>query len=200
MKKCNVCGARLDDTAVACDFCGSADLEIISSQNSESNVSDNSYPAPVGEVIDINDNGNIVLGVIGAFLFSIVGGILYFVIYQFGFLAGICGFVMFALANFGYRTFAKTKNKLSIAALASAIVATIIMILFAEYACLAFDFYKFFEAEGATIFDAIVLVPSYLTEEGVRAILGDLAFSYIFAILATGRNVADIIKARKNSK
>ena len=40
-------------------------------------------------------NGNILAGAVGAFLFALIGGVLYFVVYQIGFIAGICGYNAF---------------------------------------------------------------------------------------------------------
>lgn len=200
MKKCNNCGTLLDDNAVACESCGSGDFSAINLSNEQAQGGENVYAVKPAEAIDINDNGHIFTGIIGAFLFSIIGGIVYFIVYQLGVIAGICGFIMFVLASLGYRLFAGTKNKLSVAGLVSAIVCTVIMILLAEYACIAFEVYSVYQSEGITVLDAIFGVPSCLTEEGVRAVLSDLAFSYIFAVLATGKSVANIVKARKSIK
>ena len=41
----------------------------------------------------LNDNGKILPGIIGAFLFSLVGGILWFVLYQIGYVASISGLI-----------------------------------------------------------------------------------------------------------
>ena len=54
---------------------------------------------------------NILAGAVGAFLFSLVGGILWFVLYQIGYLAAISGLVGVICAVKGYTFFAKTKKK-----------------------------------------------------------------------------------------
>ena len=38
-------------------------------------------------------NENVIAGIVGAFLFSLVGGVMWFVIYNLGFIAGISGLV-----------------------------------------------------------------------------------------------------------
>ena len=54
---------------------------------------------------------NVLAGAVGAFLFALVGGILWFVLYQLGYLAAISGLVGVICAVKGYTFFAKTKNE-----------------------------------------------------------------------------------------
>ncbi len=135
MKQCNQCKATFDDAQQLCPACGCADATVIEEANAqpqetqtEQIPTETPYP-PYDPNLDIptpeqnNGNGNILAGVVGAFLFSIIGGILYFIVYQAGFVAGICGLVMFVLANFGYKLFAQTKNKASIPGLIASIAA-----------------------------------------------------------------------------
>ena len=53
---------------------------------------------------------NVVAGIVGAFLFSLAGGVLWFVIYLFGFIAGISGLVGAVCAIKGYSIFAKKES------------------------------------------------------------------------------------------
>ena len=78
-KKCNACGAQVEDQAAFCQACGSADLI-------ENEVTP-TYQAPAIE--EDTGNGNVVLGIVGAVLLALVGGIVYFAIYQLGVIAGI---------------------------------------------------------------------------------------------------------------
>ena len=50
---------------------------------------------------------NVIAGIVGAFLFSLVGGALWFLIYMFGFIAGISGLIGAVCAIKGYAIFAK---------------------------------------------------------------------------------------------
>ncbi len=195
MKKCNTCGTILDEQDVVCRTCGSNDVAI---------VEDVEAPQPIDMTAmpDINDNGNVITGIVGAFLFSIIGGVLYFILYQFGFIAGICGFVMFALAKYGYGLFAKTKNKNSTAGLVSAIVSTILMIFLAEYFCLSFEIYSMYTSEGydITILDAVFNTPLFLEDSEIKkAVLVDLLIAYGLSFVATIRDIMEIVKARKQS-
>ena len=46
------------------------------------------------------EHENVIAGIVGAFLFALIGGGLYFIIYQFGYIAGICGLVTVVLSTF----------------------------------------------------------------------------------------------------
>ena len=191
MKKCNQCGALADDQTRYCTLCGSSEF-----------TAAETAPAPQTEnapAVDINDNGNIIAGIVGAFLFSLLGGLLYFLIYQLNVIAGICGLAIFVLANFGYGLFAKTKNKGSIVALIVSLVMMGVTIYLAEYLCLSFEIYKSFKASGITFMDAVDATPEFLTYPELHdAFVEDLVFAYIFGFLASIGNISNIIKARKN--
>lgn len=212
MKKCNNCGVQVDDQAKFCQSCGSSDLSAadanneLSARQSDEWVSDPAATEvfdyqvpnadPNGESQD--GNGNILAGVVGAFLFSIIGGVLYFVIYQIGVIAGIIGLVTFVLANYGYGLLARTKNKASVAGLISAIVATLVMIFLSEYFCLSYEIFKIYKDEGITIFDAVIATPQFLPDPKVlKAVLGDLAFAYIFGFFACIGTIVNLVKSRK---
>ncbi len=186
MKKCNSCGAFLEQNAETCVDCGSNDVVEVMESNEQVQTK-------------INDNGNILAGVVGAFLFSIIGGVLYFIVYQFGFIAGICGLVMFILANFGYSLFAGTKNRNSVPGLVSAIACTIIMLFLAEYLCLSYEIFIAYKAEEITFFDAVLATPQFLAEPDIRSpFISDLFFSYIFGFFASIGNIKNIIQSRKD--
>ena len=200
MKKCNQCGTLADDQSMYCAMCGSSAF-----------TAAETAPAPQTEsapAVDINDNGNIITGIIGAFLFSLLGGLLYFLIYQLDVIAGICGLVIFLLANFGYRLFAKTKNKASIVALIVSLVMMGITIYLSEYLCVSYAIYEAYNSTAnsigfmtvnATFMDAIEATPTFLEIPEVgEAFAKDLAFAYIFGFLASISNISAIIKARKN--
>jgi hypothetical protein len=52
---------------------------------------------------------NVLAGIVGAFLFSLVGGALWFILYMVGFIAGISGLVGVVCAVKGYSFFSKKK-------------------------------------------------------------------------------------------
>ena len=53
---------------------------------------------------------NVIAGIVGAFLFSLAGGALWFVLYLLGFIAGLSGLVGAVCAIKGYSIFAKKES------------------------------------------------------------------------------------------
>ncbi len=211
MKQCNQCQTTLDDIATVCTVCGSQDLTVLANDPQTPEQPMPGYQPPYQTYnpnynpsvmpAEENGNGNVLAGVVGAFLFSIIGGILYFIIYQMDIIAGICGLVMFVLANFGYRLFAQTKNKACIPALIASIASMIVMIFIAEYICIAYIIYELFSEFGMSFFEAARYTPNFLIEyELVSDVIGELVFAYIFGFVASISNIIEIVKARKNQQ
>ena len=134
---------------------------------------------------------NVLAGAVGAFLFSLAGGILWFVLYQIGFLAAISGLVGVVCAVKGYTIFAKTKNESKKCLIISSIIAVAVLAI-AWYLCIAYDIYVVYQ-EGFetgellftyTFFESVQVVPAFLEiEEVLVAYLKDLGMGLIFAIL-----------------
>ena len=90
---------------------------------------------------------NVIAGIVGAFLFSLAGGVLWFVIYMIGFIAGISGLVGAICAIKGYSIFAK---KESIKGIIISVIMALLVIVLAWYFCIAYDVFiahkEWFEA------------------------------------------------------
>ena len=202
MKRCGKCGAQLYDQDTVCTYCGSAEItDAETTQQGGFQQVNTPVAQPVNNMETAQGSGNIIAGAVGAFLFSIIGGLLYFVIYQLGVIAGICGLIIFVLANFGYNLFAKPGNKNSLVGLVVSIIAMIAMIYLAEYFCISFEIFQIFKDQGITIFDAINATPNFLAEPSVKeAFIGDLGFAYLFGGIASLSNIINIFKARKTRK
>ncbi len=191
MKRCNACGATQDDQAKFCTSCGSGEF---SSAELQSSVTAPVEAAPEG-------NGNILAGAVGAFLFSLIGVALYFVLYQLDIIAAISGLVMVVMANFGYGLFTKTKNKASVPGLIISVIMAIIMIFLSEYLCLAYEIYDVFNDWGISFAEAFRAVPDFLEEpENSEAFVSDLIYAYVFGAIASVSYIINIVKARKNKQ
>lgn len=70
---------------------------------------------------------NVLFGVIGAFLFSLVGGITYLLLDQVGFIASISGLIAVVCAIKGYTFFSKNESKKGI--VISVIIAAFVLIV-----------------------------------------------------------------------
>ncbi len=214
-KKCSSCGTIVLAEDKFCSNCGSTDFEPydlqldaaqpeIGAQDAvpavENDVlsADTAYAAPAAPVHE-----NIAAGIVGAFLFALIGAALYFGLYQIGFIAGICGFVMFILANFGYGLFCGSKNSVSTARIITCIVITVIMIALAEYLCLSFELFNVFREEGEPISftTALRMIPYVIGDKEVLGpVVLELLFAYGLSAVAIVSNVIRMVKDRKTRK
>ena len=147
---------------------------------------------------------NVVAGIVGAFLFSLVGGVLWFLIYMFGFIAGISGLIGAVCAIKGYSIFAK---KESIKGIIISVIISLLVIALAWYFCLAYDVYdvynEWFEAGeidfSISFFDAVRGAHIFLTDPEIGpAYFGDLAIGIILCIVGAGSYVINKIRSTKN--
>ncbi len=150
-----------------------------------------------------NINENVVAGIVGAFLFSLAGGVLWFVLYLFGFVAGISGLVGAVCAIKGYSVFSKKESVKGI--VISVVIALLVMVL-AWYLCLAYDVWTahndWFE-EGyidytLTYFEAVQASGFYLEDPEIGpAYFGDLVIGLLFCVIGGGSYVVNKIKSIK---
>ncbi len=131
---------------------------------------------------------NVIAGAVGAFLFALIGGILYFIVYQFGYIAGICGLIIVVLSMFGYGLF--SGNKSSLKGTVIAIIMSILSIVLAEYLSLSYVIYDVYKTDlSITFFEAVQMTPDFLSEPDVMtAFLKDLGIALVLgAVASAGR-------------
>lgn len=247
MKKCNVCGTQVDDSANYCTNCRSSDLSRIDTEqpsvfqtpeqpvleteqqsafnteqqpafnaeqqpafnaeqepafNTEQQPAFNTEQQPAFNteqpIVMEKDNGNIGKGVLGAFLFSIGGAVIYFLLFQLDTVASVSAIATFFLAKLGYDIFAKTKNKISPVRLIVSILFTAVMLLAAEYFCYSFEVFKLLEGE-ATFIESLLGTWYIIASESEIAtkFWSDVLFCYFFGGLWL---VFDIISEKKKLK
>ena len=155
----------------------------------------------LGSQPDVKEN--VLLGVLGAFLFALAGGALWFVLYLVGFIAAISGLVGVICAIKGYSLFAK---KESVKGIVIAVVMTLLVIVIAWYFCLSYDAYiahqQWFE-EGEidytiTFFDAVRNAHLFLAdpEIGVGYFV-DLAITILLCAVGAGSYVVNKVRSAK---
>ncbi len=146
---------------------------------------------------------NVLAGIVGAFLFALVGGILWFVLYQVGYLAAISGIVGVICAVRGYSFFAKKESTKGI--IISVVMAAVVIVI-AWYACVSYDIYlayqDWFKAGEVdftpTFFESVQLVPLFFEDsEILGAYLKDLGIGLLLCIIGS---VSYIIRATKKVK
>ncbi|MBP7348839.1 MAG: hypothetical protein KA965_09170 [Butyrivibrio sp.] len=125
---------------------------------------------------------NILGGIVGACIFSLGGCLLYFLVYQLGYIAAICGIVTYVLAVFGYQLFSGRKETAK--GMIISLVITLLALALAEYLCLAYEVYDAYHLDyDINFFDAFNAVPSFLTDPEYAdlrsGVISDVLFSYL---------------------
>lgn len=164
----------------------------------------NNYSNNIEQSIEQNElKENVLAGMVGAFLFSLVGGALWFVFYLFGFIAGISGLVGAICAIKGYSIFAKKESTKGI--IISVVIALLVMVL-AWYLCLGYDIYMAYQdwySAGEidytlTFFESVQAAPIFLGDSEIGpAYLGDLGLGLLFCVVAGGSYVVNKIRNTK---
>ncbi|MBQ2668968.1 MAG: hypothetical protein IJF56_10115 [Clostridia bacterium] len=143
---------------------------------------------------------NVLAGIIGALLFSLAGGALWFILYQVGFLAGISGLVAVICSIKGYALFSK---KESLNGVVISIVIAVLMMVLAWYLCLSLDVYRAYQewyAAGEvdytiTFWEAIRGAYLFLSEgEILLAYLKDLGIGLVLCVVGAYRFVVDAVR------
>lgn len=216
-KVCKNCGMENVDNANFCEACGGNEFKENAAAFDPTEVK-RSAPKPVenatnetsGEFVQAGTpvssgagirqtvnpaNENLLLGILGALLFSLIGAVLYFAIYQIGVIAAVCGLAIFLLANFGYVKFSKSGTITTKGIIVSAVI-TLLMIFVSEYFCLSFEIYKVYKNDyDINIFDAIGVTSSFLEDADIKTgFIKDLAIAYILSIVAI---VSELVKGKK---
>ena len=149
---------------------------------------------------------NVLAGTVGALLFALVGGALWFLLYQVGFLAGISGIVGVICAIKGYTFFSKSESLKGV--IISAVAAVVVMVI-AWYLCLTTDVYHAYQdwyASGEVDFtvtyaEAFRGARWFLDEpEIAMAYYKDLGIGLMLCVFGAFRYVKNAVKKVKQAK
>lgn len=181
MKKCSHCGRAYSDFVTTCTYCG-APLDGGNAQPQDprysavpqqpvppqQTYSQPTYSQPVNPQPTYAEpvytqpqyQENVLMGIIGAVLFSIGGIILQVIISSLGYLAAIVGIAMFYLAQLGYQKFSKCGPQISKVGKIICIVVSVVMLMFAVTFGTAVQIVSALKAEGMylRISEAIQLI------------------------------------------
>lgn len=148
---------------------------------------------------------NMLAGIVGAFLFSLAGGILWFILYQIGILAGISGIVGVICAIKGYSVFAKGE---SVKGIIISVAITLVVIVAAWYACLSYDVYKAYQEwyimgdidYSITFFDAVRGAYLFLEDSEIATgYFTDLGFGVLLCIVGCFGTVRNAVSKAKTA-
>ena len=170
-------------------------------------VVEQAYPSPETpqvqpgvSAVPLAPDENVLAGIVGSFLFALIGAVLWFVVYQIGIIAAICGLVTVICAINGYRIFARN---LSMEGIVISIVISVVMIAVAEYTCVAYDIYKVYsEVYSVSFFAAFRSVFGFMAEYGelTGAVIRDLLIGYALGAVGSFTYIRNIVKADRLKK
>ena len=149
---------------------------------------------------------NVLAGLVGALLFALAGGELWFLLYQVGFMAGISGLVGVICAIKGYSVFAKRE---SLKGIILAIIAAVVVMVIAWYMCLSLDVFRayqdWYEAGEVdytiTFGEAVGGAYLFLEEPDIAlAYLKDLGIGLLLCVVGAYRSVSNALKRVKQEK
>ena len=158
---------------------------------------------PVQPVLPPNEN--VLAGIVGAFLFSLAGGIIWFLLYQVGILAAFSGLIGVVCAIKGYAIFGKRESTKGI--IISTVIAFIVLVL-AWYLCLSYDVYDAYQLwyeEGhvdftLTFFESVANAHLFLEEpEIASAYFKDLGLGLLFCVIGAFSYVKAALGKAKRS-
>ena len=123
-------------------------------------------------------------GILGGFIGSLIGVAAWIIIYQFGYIAGITGFVMALCVFKGYEFLGGRLDKKSVWI---CIGISVLMLLVAELICLVLEIYNEFSVYYAiSMLDAFLALPYFLADREILAVIvEEMVMGYVFMALSS---------------
>ncbi len=136
-------------------------------------------------------------GLLGALVLALVGAALYFVVYQFGYVAGICGLVTYLISYLGYCICSRTR--FSGKGIVVSLLFTIIVMFAAELLCISSTIYQdLVETYNISFLEAVKRTPDYLKNQDVlKASIKELGMCYICSLIVLIPTIINAVTCRK---
>ena len=145
----------------------------------------------------LSKKSKLIPGIVGAFLGALIGCVVYFFVWQLGYIAAIAGLVTAVCAFKGYEMLGGTVDKKGVIA---CVFIIIFAVFFANQIVWAYDAYSVYKDYGAGFFDCFRSLQQILTEHELTAeYYGDLAIAYVMTVLGSFRSVVNAFKSSSGS-
>ena len=142
----------------------------------------------------LSNKSKLIPGIVGALLGSLLGCVVYFLIWQLGYIAAVAGLVTAVCAFKGYEMLGGALDKKGVFV---SVIVVILATFFANQLVWAYDAYSVFKEEGVTFFECYRAIGPLITElDLTREYYGNLAVAYLMTILGS---IGLIINAFKSS-
>ena len=121
---------------------------------------------------------NLPMGLLGAFLGSLIGVAAWVLVYQLGYIAGLVGLLLLICALKGYE---KLGGCADLKGVIATVILSVVMVFASLYLCYGIEVYKVFHADGYNFLECLLAVPAALSANKlIGAFIGDLALGYLF--------------------
>ncbi len=144
---------------------------------------------------------NVLFGIVGALAGAAIGGVIWIVIGELGFIAGLAGFFMMTLAIKGYRMLSGYLDKKG---QIIALVIALFMIFVSNYLLYALEYCKGYYDSNyslSNIIASIKALPDFLKIEEVRlSFFKDLAIGYLLSIWSGFRIIKSVFSGKSNKE
>lgn len=192
-----------EDCTSGCKVCGNTESSWYNINKNYENLCGNC----IGELnVALEDHkekkrsgkSNIITGLVGALLGSLIGVACWVLIYKLGYIAAITGVVMVVCTFKGYELLG---GCLDIKGIIVSCLLSIVMLYFANQISWAWEIFNVFKAEyQITFFDAFRSTMDILKEVGMtREFYGDLAMGYIFTVIGGATVIIGALKGAKGN-
>lgn len=160
---------------------------------------DQAYQNNMGQPMEMETEkkGNVVLGILGAFIGAAIGGGLWIIVTRFGYIAGIVGFIIILLSFKGYELLS---GKLDKTGAIVALIFSIASIFIAECLAIAIEYHTSINEYtnypfSKSFSDTMDLIKTQ--GEMTRAFLKDIVIGYAFTIAASFTLIRNALKGEK---
>ncbi len=135
---------------------------------------------------------NMLAGLVGAFVGSLIGVGLWVIIYQMGYISAVCGI---ALSVFAFKGYEKFSGKLDKKGIIATCILCIIMVYFAQKLSLTTEIYLYFQSEtDINFFDAYSFVSDCMEDPEIRTeFYSNLAIGYLLSVIGSFSIVRDAL-------
>ncbi|MDE5994483.1 MAG: hypothetical protein K2G60_03105 [Oscillospiraceae bacterium] len=143
------------------------------------------------------NKSKLIPGIVGALLGSLIGCVVYFLVWQLGYIAAIAGLVTAVCAFKGYEILGGVVDKKGVIV---CVIMIILSVLLANKLVWAYDAYSALKEYGASFFDCFRSIKGIISEANLtNEYYGDLVMAYLMTALGSARSVINTFKSSTGS-
>lgn len=138
---------------------------------------------------------NLPMGLLGAFLASLIGVAAWVLVFQLGYISGFVGLLLLFCALKGYEKLGGCMDRKGAIAVA---VLSLIMVFASLYLCYGIEIFKVYQEDGFNIFQCLGAVPAVIEDNGLAgSFIRDLLIGWLFTGAAGAGMLINVIRGSK---